>query len=221
MTALGIQGSSWRLQRIVPVVTVDTVSQAIAVGRRLFECGFAIIEVTLRTPIALEAISSFADEVPDLVVGAGSVRSPSDLEAALKAGARFLVSPGHTAELLAAGRAAPVPYIPGGVTASELLNIREAGFLVAKFFPAEAMGGAKALAAFAGPLADMAFVPTGGIGPENLRSYLSLPSVLAIGSSSMVPKEKIEARDLQEIGLLCKAMRSAAEPNAEFAVIPE
>ena len=176
MTALNIEELSWRSQRIIPVLTVATTEQALAVGQVLLECGFRIVELTLRTRVALEAIAALSDEVSGLTVGAGTVSTPSDIDAAVKAGARFLVSPGQSAELLAAGRSAPVPYIPGGVTPSEFLAIRAAGYIVAKFFPAESAGGAKALADLAGPLFDMAFIPTGGIGPQITRTIFRCPT---------------------------------------------
>lgn len=211
MTALSIEESSWRSQRIVPVLTVATTKQALAVGQILVECGFRIVELTLRTRIALEAIAALSDEVSGLTVGAGTVCTPFDIDAAVKAGARFLVSPGQSAELLAAGRSAPVPYVPGGVTPSEFLAIRAAGYTVAKFFPAESAGGVKALAALAGPLFDMAFIPTGGVGPTNYATYLSQPNVMAVGGSWMVPKDKIELGAVEAIRALCRTARLEAD----------
>jgi 2-dehydro-3-deoxyphosphogluconate aldolase/(4S)-4-hydroxy-2-oxoglutarate aldolase len=211
MIAPRIDETTWRAQSIIPVLTVETTKEALFVGHILLQSGFAIVEVTLRTPAALDAIAALSGEVSGLTVGAGTVCGPSDIAAALKAGARFLVSPGQTGELLAAGRSAVVPYIPGGTTASEFLAIRAAGYSVAKFFPAESAGGVKALAALAGPLFDMSFIPTGGIEQANFAAYLSLPSVMAVGGSWIVPKDKIKAGDAEAIRALCKAARSLAD----------
>lgn len=193
-----------RLAPVIPVLTVASRADALAQARALVAGGLRAIEVTLRTPAALEAIGAIAAEVPGAVVGAGTVLDETGLSAALAAGARFLVSPGATPHLAAAAAASPVPFLPGAATASEAMALREFGFRQLKFFPAEAAGGAKALAALAAPLADLQFCPTGGIDLEKAPAYLSLPNVVCVGGSWMLPKAALAAGDFAAVERLAR-----------------
>jgi 2-dehydro-3-deoxyphosphogluconate aldolase/(4S)-4-hydroxy-2-oxoglutarate aldolase len=154
-----------------------------------------VAEVTLRTSAALEAIRAIAAECPDTLVGAGTILSPRDIDAALAAGAKFLVTPGTSPDLRKALAAAPVPVLPGAVTISEMLTLAELGFRDLKFFPAGAAGGLEYLKSVAGPCPHLRFCPTGGVGPANMAAYLALPNVLAVGGSWLTPKAAVEAGD--------------------------
>lgn len=193
-----------RLAPVIPVLTVASRADALAQARALVAGGLRAIEVTLRTPAALEAIGAIAAEVPGAVVGAGTVLDETGLSAALAAGARFLVSPGATPHLAAAAAASPVPFLPGAATASEAMALREFGFRQLKFFPAEAAGGAKALAALAAPLADLQFCPTGGIDLGKAPTYLALPNVVCVGGSWMLPKAALAAGDFAAVERLAR-----------------
>lgn len=199
--------AAWRSPGVVPVVTLDEPAQAVPLARALAGAGLRQVEVTLRSAAALEGIRRIAAELPEVEVGAGTLRRPADLEAALAAGARFLVSPGCTAALREAAAGSPLPFLPGCATPSEAMALAEAGFRVVKFFPAGPYGGAATLKALAAPLPDLAFVPTGGVGPENLADYLALPNVLAAGGSWMVRAEWLRAGDY---GRIAEAAREAA-----------
>lgn len=198
---------AWRSPGIVPVVTLAEAGQAVPLARALAGAGLRHVEVTLRSDAALEGIRRIAAELPEVEVGAGTLRRPADLEAAIAAGARFLVSPGCTAALRAAAAGSPVPFLPGCATPSEAMELAEAGFRVVKFFPAGPYGGAATLKALAAPLPDLAFVPTGGVGPDNLGDYLALPNVLAAGGSWMVAADWLQAGDY---GRVAEAARRAA-----------
>ncbi|MEX0760253.1 MAG: bifunctional 4-hydroxy-2-oxoglutarate aldolase/2-dehydro-3-deoxy-phosphogluconate aldolase [Tistlia sp.] len=198
---------AWRRPGIVPVVTVTEAGQAVPLARALASAGLVFVEVTLRSEAALEAIRRIAGELPEVVVGAGTLRRPADFEAALAAGARFLVSPGCTAALIEAAPSSPVPFLPGCATPSEAMTLAEAGFRVVKFFPAGPYGGAATLKALAAPLPDLAFVPTGGVGPGNLADYLALDNVVAVGGSWMIRPEWLAAGDY---GRITEAARQAA-----------
>ncbi|MBX6323966.1 MAG: bifunctional 4-hydroxy-2-oxoglutarate aldolase/2-dehydro-3-deoxy-phosphogluconate aldolase, partial [Rhodospirillaceae bacterium] len=176
-----------RRARIVPVLTIRERAQAVPLARALCEGGLSVLEVTLRTPAALEAARAIMAEVPQAVVGLGTLTEPGDLERAAAVGARFAVSPGATPALLAAGAAAALPFMPGVATVSEAMQARAAGFTLLKLFPAEAAGGAALLQAVAGPLPDLAFCPTGGIDEANLARYLALPNVAAVAGSWLAP----------------------------------
>jgi 2-dehydro-3-deoxyphosphogluconate aldolase / (4S)-4-hydroxy-2-oxoglutarate aldolase len=170
---------------VIPVVVIDDVAEAVPLAEALVEDGYPAIEVTLRTPAALDAIEAIA-AVPGAVAGAGTVCSPAHIQAALSAGARFLVSPGSTPRLLDALQDAGAPFLPGAVTASEVLALMERGIEVAKFFPAEASGGVSALNALAGPFPKMRFCPTGGIDAAKAVRYLLEPNVACVGGSWML-----------------------------------
>ncbi|MDR6952112.1 2-dehydro-3-deoxyphosphogluconate aldolase/(4S)-4-hydroxy-2-oxoglutarate aldolase [Ancylobacter sp. 3268] len=190
---------------VVPVVTVPSVAAGVKLARALVEGGLPLIEVTLRTPAALEAMAAIAAEVPDAIVGAGTVTRPDLIEKSIAAGARFLVSPGVTPALLEAFAEAPVPVLPGCATASEAMTLAAAGFSVLKLFPAEAVGGSNLIKSLSAPLPDLRFCPTGGIGPDNVGKYLSQPNILAVGGSWVCPNDAIASGDWGRIVELSKA----------------
>lgn len=191
--------ASWRRPGIVPVVTITEATDAVPLARALAGAGLRIVEVTLRSEAALEAIRRITGELPEVEVGAGTLRRPADIGAAVAAGARFLVSPGTTPALRAAAAESPVPFLPGCATPSEAMALAELGFRVVKFFPAGPYGGAATLGALGGPLPELAFVPTGGVGPGNLGDYLALANVLAVGGSWMARPEWLAAGDFARI----------------------
>lgn len=188
-----------RAAGVVPVVTIVDAAQAVPLAEALVDGGLPLIEITLRTRAALEALRLIAKSVPGAIVGAGTIRRTADIDAAVNAGARFLVSPGTTHAIARAGRAAPVPFLPGCATPSEALALAEMGYETLKFFPAAAYGGPSALRALGAPLAGISFVPTGGVGPDNLEAYLRLENVPAAGGSWMVHPDWIEAGDFARI----------------------
>jgi 2-dehydro-3-deoxyphosphogluconate aldolase/(4S)-4-hydroxy-2-oxoglutarate aldolase len=175
------------LGEVIPVVVIDDPAEAAPLAEALVARGMPAIEVTLRTPAALPAIERMA-EVPGAVVGAGTVTSPGQPEAALRAGARFLVSPGTTPGLLDALEESRAPFLPGAATPSELLALLERGIGLAKFFPAEASGGLAAVKALAGPLPQLRLCPTGGIDATKAERYLAEPNVACVGGSWMLPE---------------------------------
>ncbi|MFC5219162.1 bifunctional 4-hydroxy-2-oxoglutarate aldolase/2-dehydro-3-deoxy-phosphogluconate aldolase [Streptomyces coerulescens] len=193
------------LAPVVPVVVIDDPSDAVPLARALVDGGLPAIEVTLRTPAALEAIGAIADAVPDAVVGAGTVITPEQVTRAVEAGARFLVSPGWTDLLLEAMRASGVPYLPGVSTTSEVVALLERGVREMKFFPAEAAGGTAYLKSLNGPLPQARFCPTGGIGPATAPDYLALPNVGCVGGSWMLPADAVAARDWGRVEALARA----------------
>ncbi|MFE1460728.1 bifunctional 4-hydroxy-2-oxoglutarate aldolase/2-dehydro-3-deoxy-phosphogluconate aldolase [Streptomyces nigra] len=203
------------LAPVVPVVVVDDPSDAVPLARALVAGGLRAIEVTLRTPGALDAIRAVADAVPEAVVGAGTVLTPEQVTRSVEAGARFLVSPGWTDSLLDAMRASGVPYLPGVSTASEVLALLERGVRELKFFPAEAAGGTAYLKSLYGPLPQARFCPTGGIGPGSAPDYLALPNVACVGGSWMLPADAVAARDWARVEALAREAaglgRSAAQ----------
>ncbi|MBL1081023.1 bifunctional 4-hydroxy-2-oxoglutarate aldolase/2-dehydro-3-deoxy-phosphogluconate aldolase [Streptomyces actinomycinicus] len=192
---------------VVPVVVLSDAADAVPLARALVAGGLPAIEVTLRTPAALDAVRAIAAEVPRAVVGAGTVITPEQVAACTAAGARFLVSPGWTDTLLAAMRGSGVPFLPGVSTTSEVVALLEHGVREMKFFPAQAAGGTAYLRSLAGPLPQARFCPTGGIGPETAPAYLSLPNVGCVGGSWMVPAEAVSAGDW---GLIEELARTAA-----------
>ncbi|HEX7968958.1 MAG TPA: bifunctional 4-hydroxy-2-oxoglutarate aldolase/2-dehydro-3-deoxy-phosphogluconate aldolase [Stellaceae bacterium] len=184
---------------VIPVLTIARAADAVPLAAALVRGGLRVIEVTLRTPEAPAAIREMARRVPDAVVGAGTVLTGADVTRASEAGARFLVSPGLTPELAAAGRAGDLPYLPGAVTPSEVMAARELGFSLLKFFPAAAAGGIEMLRAYAAVFAGVAFCPTGGISAESAESYLALANVPMIGGSWMAPADAVAAGDWRRI----------------------
>ncbi|MEU5462443.1 bifunctional 4-hydroxy-2-oxoglutarate aldolase/2-dehydro-3-deoxy-phosphogluconate aldolase [Streptomyces althioticus] len=192
------------LAPVVPVVVVEDAADAVPLARALVAGGLPAIEVTLRTPAAPDAIRAIAAEVPDAVVGAGTVLTPEQVTDAVTAGARFLVSPGCTDTLLTAMRAAGVPFLPGVSTASEVMALLERGVREMKFFPARAAGGTAYLKSLAGPLPEARFCPTGGIGPDTAPDYLALPNVGCVGGSWMLPEDAVAARDWARVERLAR-----------------
>ncbi len=185
--------------RVVPVVTLARVEHAVPLARALVAGGLPVVEVTLRSPAALGGLAEIAAAVPEAVVGAGSLRRPAQIVEAQAAGARFGVSPGHTAALLDAAEAAGTPYLPGAATASEAMALFARGYDLIKLFPAGPLGGPAALRALAAPLPEIEFCPTGGIGPDNLADYLACPNVACVGGSWLAPPELLAAEDWAEI----------------------
>jgi len=193
------------LAPVVAVVVIESVDDAVALGHALVAGGIRAIEVTLRTPVALEAIRAIADGVDGACVGAGTVLLPADFDAAQRAGARFVVSPGSTDALLAAAANSPVPWLPGAATASEALALFERGHRLQKFFPAAAVGGVEHLRSLAGPLPGIRFCPTGGIDVASAPRYLALPNVACVGGSWLTPRDLVAARDWSAIEGLARA----------------
>lgn len=188
-----------RQSPVVPVIVIDALDHAVPLAETLVAAGLRVLEITLRTPVALAAIEKIAKAVPDAIVGAGTIRKAEDIASAINAGARFGVSPGTPDALRAAIRSRGLPFLPGCSTASEAMTLASDGFEVVKLFPAEAVGGLSFLRSLASPLPDVWFCPTGGIGAANVSDYLSLPNVLCVGGSWMVRPESVAARDWKEI----------------------
>ena len=193
-----------RLTPVLPVIVVEDVAAAAPLAKALAAGGVRTAEITLRTPAALDVIRTMTREVPELVVGAGTVLNEADLLAAAAAGARYALSPGATPALLAAGRKGPIPLIPGIASASELMLGLEYGYRCFKFFPAEQLGGVAALKALGAPLPAALFCPTGGIGPERVSAYLALKNVACVGGSWVAPADKVRAGDWGAIEALAR-----------------
>ncbi|MBO2462254.1 bifunctional 4-hydroxy-2-oxoglutarate aldolase/2-dehydro-3-deoxy-phosphogluconate aldolase [Actinomadura violacea] len=200
------------LAPVVPVVVLDDAAHAVPLARALVAGGLPAIEVTLRTPAAAESIERIAAEVPDAVVGAGTVVTAHDAERSLKAGARFLVSPGCTPRLRAAMAGTGLPFLPGVSSASEAMALLEEGITAMKFFPAEPAGGVPYLKALGGPLPQITFCPTGGIRPGNAADYLALPNVRCVGGTWLTPSDAVAAGDWDRIRALA-AEAAALRPN--------
>ena len=194
---------------IIPVLVLDDAASAAALAHALVAGGLPALEVTLRTPAALDAIRAMAD-VAGGIVGAGTLLSPDDIRAAKDAGARFGVSPGATPRLIAASIEIGLPLLPGAATASQVMALREQGYDMMKFFPAEAAGGAPALKAIGAPIPQVSFCPTGGITPANAPSYLALPNVICAGGSWVAPKDMIASGDWAGITALAAAAAALA-----------
>jgi 2-dehydro-3-deoxyphosphogluconate aldolase/(4S)-4-hydroxy-2-oxoglutarate aldolase len=188
----------------MPVVVVEDVTHAVPLARALVAGGLPAIELTLRTPAALDAIAAIAAEVPEILVGAGTIVSPGQAKQAADAGARFLVSPGATPSLLSGMADTGLPFLPGTSTVSEVLAVLEAGFTEMKFFPAEASGGAPWLRAVAAPVPDARFCPTGGITAATSPSYLALPNVGCVGGSWLTPADAVRRGDWAAVESLAR-----------------
>ena len=206
--------ASFRGVAVVPVLTIDREDDALPLARALFDGGLRLIEVTLRTPAAPAAIAAIARELPQIVVGAGTVQRPADVVQACAAGAQFLVSPGMTAELAAAALSTALPYLPGVATPSEVMAARDIGISFLKLFPAEAVGGLALLRALAPVFSGIAFCPTGGIDERSARAYLALPNVPMVGGSWMAPKEAVAAGDWARVRRLAERARTIGRPQA-------
>ena len=188
---------------VIPVLVIDTLAQARPLAEALVAGGLPVLEVTLRTECALEAIAAMA-KVEGAVVGAGTVLSPAQMADAAGAGARFAVAPGATPALIDAARINALPLLPGAQTCSEIMVLLEQGYDVQKFFPAEAIGGAAALKSIAGPLPQVTFCPTGGISATRAPDYLSLPNVACVGGSWIAPKAALAANDWETVTKLAR-----------------
>jgi 2-dehydro-3-deoxyphosphogluconate aldolase/(4S)-4-hydroxy-2-oxoglutarate aldolase len=193
---------------VVPVITLERVEDAVPLARALVAGGLRLLEITLRTPAAADAAAAIIRDVPDAIVGIGTVLTPKDLERAQGLGARYALSPGATPDLLEAASRSEMPFIPGIATASELMTALAHGFQTVKFFPAVAAGGIPALKALAGPFPQARFCPTGGVDEKNAKDWLALPNVVAIGGSWICPVSDIRAQAWDEI--TAKAHRAVA-----------
>jgi 2-dehydro-3-deoxyphosphogluconate aldolase/(4S)-4-hydroxy-2-oxoglutarate aldolase len=196
--------STLRLAPVVPVVIIDDARHAVPMARALVAGGIPAIEVTLRTPAALDAIKAIAEEVEGAVVGVGTVLSAKDLRAAHKAGAKFAVSPGVSPGLLDAADDSELPLLPGAATASEVMTLLERGYRFLKLFPAVPAGGHKLLGAWASPLPQVKFCPTGGISLSSAPDFLSLPNVVCVGGSWLTPADKLQGGDWTGIETLAR-----------------
>lgn len=190
--------------QVIPVLTIERIADAVPLARALVAGGVRVLEVTLRTPVAPEAARAIMTEVPDAIVGIGTILNPDDLARAEKLGARFGISPGATPDLLRAAAGSALPFAPGIATASELMAALAHGFDFAKFFPAEQAGGIKALRALAGPFPQVRFCPTGGIGEANAAAWLSEPNVVAVGGSWLCPAADIKSGNWAGITAMCQ-----------------
>ncbi|MFI9200630.1 bifunctional 4-hydroxy-2-oxoglutarate aldolase/2-dehydro-3-deoxy-phosphogluconate aldolase [Streptomyces sp. NPDC053048] len=202
------------LSPVIPVVVLHDAADAVPLARALVAGGLPAIEITLRTHTALDAIRAITESVPGAIVGAGTVLRPAQAEAALEAGAEFLVSPGWTDRLLDALRATGVPFLPGVSTASEVMALLERGVREMKFFPAEAAGGVGYLSSLAAPLPTARFCPTGGIGPDSARAYLALPNVGCVGGTWMLPPDAVRARDWDRVTELARQAARLGDQGA-------
>ncbi|UOR78085.1 bifunctional 4-hydroxy-2-oxoglutarate aldolase/2-dehydro-3-deoxy-phosphogluconate aldolase [Helicobacter pylori] len=193
-----------QISPIIPVVVIEDIKDAVPLAQSLIEGGIQIIEVTLRSSCALEAIELIAKNVPKMRVGAGTILNPTQLEQAQNRGAEFLISPGLTIKLLEYAKKKDMPLIPGVSSSSEVMQALELGYNALKFFPAEYCGGVKLLNAFNGPFKGVKFCPTGGISADNMRSYLNLENVLCVGGSWLTPKNLIQNKEWDKITEICK-----------------
>jgi 2-dehydro-3-deoxyphosphogluconate aldolase/(4S)-4-hydroxy-2-oxoglutarate aldolase len=190
---------------VVPVLAIDAVRTALPLAQALVAGGLPVLEITLRTPVALEIIRAISREIEAAVVGAGTVLTPAQYRDAVRAGARFVVSPGATAALLDVAEARSVPFLPGAGTSSEVMRLLERGYGCLKFFPAEPAGGVAYLRALAAPLPDARFCPTGGIDAARAPAYLALPNVVCVGGSWVAPRDAVAAEDWPAITRLARA----------------
>lgn len=193
---------------VIPVLVVENIDQAMPLAKALIDGGIRVLEVTLRTEVALQVIEKIAKEIPEALVGAGTVTNEQQLRQVSDAGAKFAISPGSTRELLLAGNNSSIALIPGVSSTSELMKGLDQGYSHFKFFPAEASGGAEALKSISGPFPNVVFCPTGGINQANYRDYLALPNVHCVGGSWLVPAKALESQDWQHITALAKQVHS-------------
>ena len=202
-----------RVGPVIPVIIIDDPAKAVPLARALLEGGVRVLEVTLRTPAALDAIRAIASEVVDVIVGVGTITRPEDFALAAAAGARFGVSPGLTPALIEAARTSPFPLLPGVMTPAEVIAARAAGFTELKLFPAQQAGGVAMLKALGSPLPDVTFCPTGGVTQESAPDFLALPNVACVGGSWLTPKDAIAKNDWKKITALARAA-TALRPRA-------
>jgi 2-dehydro-3-deoxyphosphogluconate aldolase/(4S)-4-hydroxy-2-oxoglutarate aldolase len=188
--------------RVIPVVVIDNAAHALPLGKTLLDSGIRALEITLRTEAGLSSIKTIAEKLPELIVGAGSIRQSGQLAAAIDAGAKFLVSPGSTDTLLDEATKAGLPFVPGAATASEMMKLLERGYRLQKFFPAEQLGGLAMINALTAPLPEVMLFPTGGINRELAVQYLAHNRVACVGGSWFVPQALIRTGDFDSIGTL-------------------
>ncbi|CAL8973183.1 KHG/KDPG aldolase [Propionicimonas sp. T2.31MG-18] len=200
--------------RIVPVVVINNVDRAVGLGQALVAGGIPVAEVTLRTEAAPEAIRRMAAN-PDLLVGAGTVLNVAQVDKAAEAGARFIVSPGFSADVVRRAQQHDLPVFPGAVTPTEIMAALDLGLTTVKFFPANVYGGPAALRALGAPFGQVQFIPTGGVSAANLGEYLSLPNVASVGGSWMVPADAVDAGDTATIERLCREAATASSTYAK------
>ncbi|MGI8459632.1 MAG: bifunctional 4-hydroxy-2-oxoglutarate aldolase/2-dehydro-3-deoxy-phosphogluconate aldolase [Propionibacteriaceae bacterium] len=193
------------VSRVIPVVTIDDPDHAVPVARALLAGGIPVIELTLRTPTAAESLSRIAQEVPEILVGAGTVITAAQADDAVARGAQFLVSPGVSPGLLRHFLGLPVPFLPGVATVGEMLTVLDAGVTELKFFPAGPAGGPSYLAAVAAPVPQVRFCPTGGVTPQNMSDYLALPNVGCVGGSWLTPRDLLAEHRWDEVARLAAA----------------
>lgn len=197
---------------VIPVIVIHRFEDAVPLARALVAGGVRVLELTLRTPVALKAIEAIANEVEGAIIGVGTITRPEDFDASVKAGALFGVSPGLTVELIAAARDSALPLLPGVMTPSEVIAARAAGFTELKLFPAQQAGGVGMLKALAGPFPDLSFCPTGGIGAATAPEFLALPNVACVGGSWLTPGEAVAARDWGQVTALARETASLRRP---------
>jgi 2-dehydro-3-deoxyphosphogluconate aldolase/(4S)-4-hydroxy-2-oxoglutarate aldolase len=196
---------------VIPVIVINRLEDAVPLARALVAGGVRVLELTLRTPVALKAIEAIANEVEGAIIGVGTITRPEDFDAALKAGALFGVSPGLTPELIAASRDSSLPLLPGVMTPSDVIAARAAGFTQLKLFPAQQAGGVGMLKALGGPFPDLAFCPTGGIGVATAPEFLALPNVACVGGSWLTPGDAVASRDWGRITALARDTASLGQ----------
>jgi 2-dehydro-3-deoxyphosphogluconate aldolase / (4S)-4-hydroxy-2-oxoglutarate aldolase len=197
---------------VIPVLTIERLEDAVPLARALVAGGVRVLEVTLRTPVAIEAAKAVMSEVPDAIIGIGTILTADDLARAEALGVVFGISPGATPDLLKAAALSGLPFAPGIATASELMQARAHGFNLVKFFPAEQSGGIKALRALAGPFPDTRFCPTGGIGEANAALWLAEPNVVAVGGSWLCPAADIRSGNWAGISAICDRAMKLLKP---------
>jgi 2-dehydro-3-deoxyphosphogluconate aldolase / (4S)-4-hydroxy-2-oxoglutarate aldolase len=202
----------FRQAMVIPVLTIERVEDAVPLASALVAGGVLVLEVTLRTPVAIKAAMAIMAEVPEAVVGIGTILNADDLGRAEEIGAHFGISPGATEPLLRSAAASNLPFVPGIATASELMQALAHGFGLVKFFPAESSGGIKALRALAGPFPDARFCPTGGIGEANAAAWLSEPNVAAVGGSWLCPAADIRSGNWSGITAMCQRAMKSLKP---------
>jgi len=203
----------FKAARIVPVLTIERIEDAVPLARALVQGGVRTLEVTLRTPVAVEAAKAIIAEVPDAIVGIGTILNAKDLARAESLGAKFGISPGATPDLLKAAATSALPFAPGIATASELMQALAHGFDLVKFFPAEQSGGIKALRALAGPFPQAQFCPTGGIGEANASTWLAEPNVIAVGGSWLCPAAEIKSGNWAGMTAICDRSMKSLKPD--------
>ncbi|MBS3785403.1 MAG: bifunctional 4-hydroxy-2-oxoglutarate aldolase/2-dehydro-3-deoxy-phosphogluconate aldolase [Gammaproteobacteria bacterium] len=189
---------------VVPVLSITDEKYAVPLAQALVAGGLPVLEITLRTPVALACVEKIVRAVPEAIIGVGTCIQPAQVQAAADAGAQFIVTPGTTDRLIAAAQSAHMPLLPGVTTASEVIRATEAGFSLLKFFPAESAGGVAALKAFSGPFSDVLFCPTGGISRDNARDYLKQNNVICVGGSWFAPAELLKNADWQAVQQLAE-----------------